>query len=800
MRVALRVLISHWRRHPLQLLTLVGGLVLATALWSGVQALNAQARASYAASAAVLGQDSLDRLVPAPGARITWDEVTELRRAGWLVSPVVEGRARIGDLRVQVLGIDPLTTPPRAGLAAFADGLVTIEAFLTAPGVWLVAPEDVARFAPGAPVLASADVPRGTLITDLAQARELLVVAGFDHLLVAQAQPLGIPPLEEVTALQRITPEDTSDIAGLTDSFHLNLTAFGLLSFAVGLFIVQSAIGLAVHQREGSVRTLRAIGMAPGRVLGAFAVELGLIALVAGALGLAAGYALAGLLMPGVSDTLQGLYGARASLEMQFDPVWAVAGLAMTLGGTALAGARAGWRLVRLPLLARAGSDRATRDVGRMARWQAGAGALLVLVAALLSVLAESLIAGFACLAALLLGAALMLPWLLMALLGLARRIVSPGLPRWAVADTEAQVPGLSLALMALLLALAANVGVGTMVGSFRTTFIGWLDQRLAAEVYVTARSGEEAQELRGWLSAREDVTAVLPIWSVDLPLLGVPGVAYGVVPHATYRDHWPLVAAEADVWTRFEAGAGILVNEQLFRRNALALGQEIAVTGAWRAEVLGVYSDYGNTRPQIMGLSDLVAAHVVQPEVLRFAVRVAPETSAELVEALRAGFALPPPNVVDQGQVKAFSLDVFERTFLITGALNVLTLGVAGFALWTSLLTLSDLRLPHLAPVWSMGLPSRALALFEGARTLALAVMVWALSIPLGLMLAWVLLTIVNVQAFGWRLPMSVFPIDWLVLGASAVVATLVAAAWPALMLMRQGPFRLLKVAAADA
>ena len=45
-------------------------------------------------------------------------------------------------------------------------------------------------------------------------------------------------------------------------------------------------------------------------------------------------------------------------------------------------------------------------------------------------------------------------------------------------------LPGLSLALMALMLALATNIGVGTMVSSFRQTFVGWLDQRLVSEFY----------------------------------------------------------------------------------------------------------------------------------------------------------------------------------------------------------------------------------------------------------------------------------------------------------------------------
>ena len=49
------VLLSHWRRHPMQLATLLIGLISATTLWSGVQALNLQARISYDRAAATFG-------------------------------------------------------------------------------------------------------------------------------------------------------------------------------------------------------------------------------------------------------------------------------------------------------------------------------------------------------------------------------------------------------------------------------------------------------------------------------------------------------------------------------------------------------------------------------------------------------------------------------------------------------------------------------------------------------------------------------------------------------------------------
>lgn len=52
----LLALLSHWRRNPMQLFTLVVGLSLATALWSGVQAVNTEARASYDAAAETLGE------------------------------------------------------------------------------------------------------------------------------------------------------------------------------------------------------------------------------------------------------------------------------------------------------------------------------------------------------------------------------------------------------------------------------------------------------------------------------------------------------------------------------------------------------------------------------------------------------------------------------------------------------------------------------------------------------------------------------------------------------------------------
>ena len=68
---AFTALLSHWRKRPLQLAMLVLGLALATALWSAVQAINGEARASYARAAAVVGQDRFSTLARADGQRFS---------------------------------------------------------------------------------------------------------------------------------------------------------------------------------------------------------------------------------------------------------------------------------------------------------------------------------------------------------------------------------------------------------------------------------------------------------------------------------------------------------------------------------------------------------------------------------------------------------------------------------------------------------------------------------------------------------------------------------------------------------
>ncbi|MEL6168690.1 MAG: FtsX-like permease family protein [Pseudomonadota bacterium] len=792
-RVTLTALLAHWRRKPLQLLTLVLGLALATALWSAVQAINTEARASYDEAAGAMGAARPALVGPPSG--ISEETYIALRRAGWLVSPVIEGWITHSEGRIRLVGLDPLTAPP--------DAPAVTAVFAGEPGAFAgERPEVIANPATaaqlddldGTPVRAVDGLPPAMAFADIGLAQRLLGQEGrITRLVVLDTQPLSRPPLAEIAPdLRQQEPEETLDLARLTDSFHLNLTAFGLLAFAVGLFIVHGAVGLAFEQRRPTFRTLRALGVPARALLALTAAELLILAVLAGFLGTGLGYVIAAALLPDVAATLRGLYGAAVDGVLAFRPGWWAAGMAMAVGGTAIAAAGALWKIARLPALAPARPRAWAMASEKTTLAQAGAAVVLALLALVLARYGSGLVAGFAMLGALLIAAALALPFALSVTLRALGRTGRGPLATWFWADTRQQLPGLSLALMALLLALAANIGVGTMVSSFRLTFTGWLDQRLASELYVTASDRAEAERLTAWLAPRTD--AMLPIWNVDTDLAGRPGEVFGVADHPTYRDNWPLLDAAPGIWDRVAAGDGVLINEQLARAARLGLDDRLEIGGE-RFPIAGIYSDYGNPMAQALVSVPTLTRLFPNVDRLGFGLRIPTAEVPALQEALVQDFGLDPGNMIDQAAIKRVSLQVFERTFAVTGALNVLTLAIAGFAILTSLLTLSAMRLPQLAPVWAAGLTRATLGRVELLRAVLLAGLTAIVALPVGLLLAWVLLAVINVEAFGWRIPMHLFPVDWVRLGVLAVVAAALAGLWPAHRLARTPPADLIKV-----
>ena len=808
----LAVLLSHWRRHPMQLATLLIGLISATALWSGVQALNQQARTSYDRAAATFGGTRTAMLVGQNSATFPQQLFIDLRRAGWPVSPVLEGRIQIEGRSFRLLGIEPVTLPAEVGNAP-AIGKANLQSFMTPPGEMLVARETLSdlKLAEGArpqtvggamlpPLRVQPQLVPGVLVVDIGIAQSLLKMPDqLSRLLIGKATGKRAS-LESIAGdrLRLIEPSAETDLERLTDSFHLNLTAFGLLSFFVGLFIVNSAIGLAFEQRLPILRTLRACGVSARMLNAVLVAELVSLALIAGLIGLVCGYFIAAALLPDVAASLRGLYGAQIPGQLTLKPQWWIAGIAISILGALAAAAASLTKALRMPLLATAQPYAWQQAQRRWLTYQSALALAVFAAAGGLLWFGDSLISGFAVLAALMLGAALILPMFLELVLSFGQRHARRPLSVWFWADSRQQLSGLSLALMALLLALAVNVGVSTMVESFSRTFLVWLDGRLAADVYVSAANDAQAIEIKAWLRERPEVEAILPGGRADTQLAGAPIEVLGLPDHPIYRDNWPLLQSAENAWGRLRPGDTALVSEQLARRLKVSIGDRIEVPasgGSWPLRVVGIYADYGNPKGQIAVNFAALTRRFPEIPLTRMGLRVAPPKIPALISALQEKFGLDDRNVADQATMKAELTRIFNRTFAVTAALNAFTLGVAGIALLTSLLTLANSRLPQLAPLWAIGVTRQRLAGIELLKTMSVALITTTLALPLGLLVAWCLLAIVNVKAFGWRLPFHVFPMQLLWLVGVAMVAALAAAALPVIRLARMQPASLIRI-----
>ncbi|MEL7967559.1 ABC transporter permease [Vreelandella neptunia] len=823
----LSTLLSHYRRHPGQLIMLLLGLWVASALWSGIQAINATARDSYARADALF-DTQLDQLERRDGMPFSRAEYHALRQAGLPVSPMLEGEVFTQDgARLTLIGIDPLTLSSDNALAQ-ANTSASLSDFLRPPWQTRIAPDALAALgkahenASGAtptladgkalpPLVLAPALPPDTLIMDIAAAARLL--ESGDEITRVVAAPGALAEAPTGLTLTRATT--LASPGQLTESFHLNLTALGLLAWVVGLFIVQAALGLALEQRLGMLRTLRVLGVSGRSLVLALSLELLLLGLIGALAGIASGVLLARSLLPDVAATLGSLYGAGVGQELNLPWHYWVGGLAVSLAGLLLAGSGVLWRAARLNML----------ELGQMQAWRSGYRRQLSLMSiggalALSSALAlygwlrfqppgDGLVTGFTLVATLLLASALWLPpflaLLLKMLAHLARR---RPLTHWALADMQLQLPRLSLAMMALLIALATNLGVGSMVGGFRLTFLDWLDQRLVAPLYLNAPS-EQYADIDAWLDERPEVFERLLTRRSDATLqtattqegsrsLGTPIELYGITPGESLTPHWPLLATQQDrasAWAAFEDGA-VFVNEQLANAENLSPGDRLTLSAPGANKTLtiaAIYPDYGNPSGQVLMASPQLAARFDAPPSSMGLVLSNEADVDTLRAALLERFDLGSDALSDQREIKRIATEIFERTFTITRALNGLTLAVAALALFTSLLAQARSRRQQLAPLWALGVPRTQLAQLNLAQLGGTALVTGLLAIPLGIAITWGLVAIINVAAFGWRLPLYLFPGEMAVTLATAVGVALLAAALPTLRFWRASPRALL-------
>ncbi|AYO23975.1 ABC transporter permease [Vibrio owensii] len=801
-RLALDLFVAHYRQAPLQAAAILIGIVLAVTLFVAVQAINLNAKRSYAESTEQLSAQAQNVIIPPAGQNYLPESLYfTLRQNGLSAAlPVIEGRVRDeqgrrwsvqgSELIAAISSRSRYSSDSEQNVSLFDSALPLPELLVGKPIVMMSQSQH--QNLGEVETLTLDDIPTkvvvlpdewqlgSRMLMDIGFAQQLLNKQG--HLSYIAVFHSGDKGNKDTQAKwqkligeqgQWISNNQSTDLGSLTDSFHLNLTAMSLLAF-FGLFIAYNGVKYSLLKRNRLLVQIQQAGVAPSIVFSALLLELTLLVTIGASLGFVLGMQLSHWLHPTVALTLEQLYGATL-LPGTWQWQWWAQALLLTLAATLLACWQHFKQRVRQPLSSHGGFYQAPEASNENQLFLIGAALTILALAGLW--LSEHHRFTMAWLGVLVVSIPLYLPKTLSVLANWCEKRTTSGLMQYLFAELRELISPLSLAMMALLLAVTANMGMNTLVGSFESTLKQWLEQRLHA-IFTSALPKEKSLIERA-LEQFDKVETVYKQYYVDDNLQGLP-ILLGTKDKDTLEQTMVFKSHLENFWSRFYQGELVAISEPTAVKLGLSLGSKLTLDAVPNKNLLvgAVFHDYGSPNGEVLlapklwqesGFTDL-------PTSLGIKVSGDPQI---VYDQLREQLNLHPSQLYDQAQIKSIALDIFSQTFAITRALNGVTLMVAVIGLFSACFMLLDARKAAIARLYALGVSRRKLMTMVVGQIVALVSFTLVIALPLGAMVGYVLTDIVTLRAFGWSLnylwnwsdALSIAAITILV----AVIATLI-------------------------
>ncbi|TAK35412.1 MAG: FtsX-like permease family protein [Chloroflexota bacterium] len=750
-----------------------------------------------------------------------------VRAAAPIVSEYVSS-PRLGNRPLQLMGVDPFAEAPfrsymsQDGNAPTSD----LTSFLTRSGAILLSADVASRYrlSPGtaitlevggyqrpaflAGLLQPADnrsqrALDGVILADIATAQELtgridkldridLIVPERDSALIDRIQ-------SQLPEGARVVPvaARTGAIKQMTDAFRLNLMALSLLALVVGMFLIYNTMTFSVVQRRPLFGTLRCLGATRREVFALVVSEALIVGVVGAGLGLVLGTIMGQGAARAVTQTINDLYFVLSVRGVEIPLTSLLKGALMGTMATAAAAALPAWEAASVPpraALSRSGLEsKAQRTVTGVAL----GGLLLLLVGVgLLMVPASNLIVSFAGTFAVVLGFAMLTPLgtvLFMRIAALLLGRLWGTLGRMAPRDVINSSSRTSVAVAALMVALSVTIGITLMVGSFRHTVEVWLGDVLRGDVFISVAGPATAQTaaldpavvqiVQQWPGV--DRVGSLRSQTADSP---DGPVEIAAVENPSYGQERSYVSSELPpdrIWEAMQNGA-VIVSEPYANRVGLPR-QGGTVTlytadGSHAFPVVAIYYDYSSSRG-IVSMSQQVYRQLWHDDTITtLSLRLAPGADPDVVVRGLQDALAPVQHVLisPNRAVRDEALAVFDRTFAITSALQILVTVVAFIGILSALLALQLDKQRDLGNLRAVGLTVGQLSRLVLLQTGLMGVVAGLLSMPTGLALSLILIHIINRRSFGWTLLTQIEAGPFLQALAVGVIAALLAGIYP--------------------
>ncbi len=579
---------------------------------------------------------------------------------------------------------------------------------------------------------------------------------------------------------QHLPPEVTverpearnAQVEQMLASFQLNLSVLSLIALFVGVFLVYNTMSVSVVRQRRQIGILRGLGVSRGQIMLAVAAEGSLIGLLGSALGVAAGVLLARGTLGAVSQTVSSLYAFVRPGELHLPPTLILQ--AALLGcGTAMISSL-------LPALEAATvTPRESMAAASLERrhhpWLlACAGFALVLAAYGLAQgrpVGGRPLLGYGAALSLLLGTTLLCPaFLLVCQRGLALGLTGSRLVagRMATGNLGRALRRNAVTIGAMVVGLAMLVSVSTMIQSFRRTVEVWIQQTIRADLYLSrATRLVKGADTRLPANTLEEVRTIPGVAEVDgfrgLRLEDGRGGRFllGAGDFDVMAHRGRLLFRHGDsaaILREAREQEGLIVSETFAERYRLKEGDEVTLHPPGqtvRLRIAGVYYDYTTEGGLAVMDRSLFLRLWRDSWLTSIVIYLSPGADPQAVrqEILRRLPTREALVVFSNRELKARILEIFDQTFAITYALEVVALVVAALGILNTLIASVLERTREIGILRSVGFTRGGVQrtiLCEAAIMGTLANVLGALS---GVALSLILIYVINKQSFGWTI-----------------------------------------------
>ena len=649
----------------------------------------------------------------------------------------------------------------------------------------------------------------GLILMDIATAQQALHRIGrVDRVLLTVPDS---PPLAEwEQRIRAVLPagvelrrqgSETQENRKMLSAFRWNLRILSYVALVVGAFLIFNTISVSVVRRRPEIGIVRALGASRRTVLAAFLGEAACFGIVGGVVGIVLGRLMAVGAVRLLGTTVDNLYVSSRPAPIELTLGTVVLGLFVGVGvslASAASPAREASLVSPVEAMARGEREYAARVHKIRDLWIALGLTVIGTASSFAPAIAGKPFLGYAAALLFIGSSAFAIPALVSGLTA-----VSSGMLR-RVGGVEAMLASRSLAsslrrtsvlVGALSTAIAMTTSVGIMVGSFRQTVQVWMNNQLKADLFIAPAMNPSADRhptldvaLSEKLAALPGVAGVDRFREYEVSYQGLPailGVGDTLGPHPLGKVEFFSGRSTEQVNSELRAADNVIISEPFANKHQLRAGDTITLPLGHeqvRFRIVDVFYDYGTEKGFMIIDRTRALRYLHDPAVSNMAAYLAPEANVDEVRAeverVAAGHNLV---IYTNRSLRAQAIQIFDRTFAITYALEVVAVIVAVIGIAGAMLALVIDRRRELGLLRFLGAAVsqvRKLILVEAGLIGLLANIA---GLALGIVLSLLLIFVINKQSFGWTIRFH-WPIAVLLGALSLVyVATVLAGFYPA-------------------